>query len=55
MTGGGQTNPGGQDGLVAAVPLPISTLAVTVTIGGKPAHRDLRRRRARNRSPGYGS
>jgi uncharacterized protein (TIGR03437 family) len=38
MTGGGQTNPGGQDGLVAAVPLPISTLAVTVTIGGQAAY-----------------
>jgi len=37
ITGGGPTNPGGQDGLVAAVPLPIATLPVTVTMGGKPA------------------
>jgi uncharacterized protein (TIGR03437 family) len=38
MTGGGQTNPGGQDGLVAAVPLPISTLPVSVTVGGQAAY-----------------
>jgi uncharacterized protein (TIGR03437 family) len=38
MTGGGQTNPGGQDGLVGAVPLPISTLPVSVTIGGQAAY-----------------
>jgi uncharacterized protein (TIGR03437 family) len=38
MTGGGQTNPGGQDGLVAAVPLPISTLPLSVTVGGQAAY-----------------
>jgi uncharacterized protein (TIGR03437 family) len=37
ITGGGQTNPGGKDGLVGAVPLPIATLPVSVTIGGKSA------------------
>jgi uncharacterized protein (TIGR03437 family) len=37
VTGAGQTNPGGSDGHLAAVPLPLPVLPVTVTIGGKPA------------------
>ena len=37
VTGAGQTNPGGIDGHLAAVPLPLPLLPVTVTIGGKPA------------------
>jgi len=37
VTGAGQTNPGGTDGHLAAVPLPLPVLPVTVTIGGKPA------------------
>jgi len=37
LTGAGQTNPGGTDGHLAAVPLPLPVLPVTVTIGGKPA------------------
>ena len=36
MTGGGQTNPGGSDGLQNGVPLPLAPAgSVTVTIGGK--------------------
>ncbi|HMC57911.1 MAG TPA: IPT/TIG domain-containing protein, partial [Candidatus Solibacter sp.] len=34
MTGAGQTNPGGTDGHLAAVPLPLPLLKVTVSIGG---------------------
>jgi uncharacterized protein (TIGR03437 family) len=37
VTGAGQTNPGGSDGHLAAVPLPLPVLPVTVTIGGKAA------------------
>ena len=37
LTGGGQTNPGGQDGLQTAPPLPQAVATVTVTIGGKSA------------------
>jgi len=37
VTGAGQTNPGGTDGHLAAIPLPLPLLPVTVTIGGKPA------------------
>jgi uncharacterized protein (TIGR03437 family) len=37
VTGLGQTNPGGTDGHLAAIPLPLPLLPVTVTIGGKPA------------------
>jgi uncharacterized protein (TIGR03437 family) len=37
VTGAGQTNPGGSDGHLAGVPLPLPLLAVTVTIGGKTA------------------
>jgi len=37
VTGAGQTNPGGTDGHLAAVPLPLPLLPVTVTIGGQPA------------------
>ena len=37
LTGGGQTLPGGQDGLQNSVPLPQAAAAVTVTIGGQPA------------------
>jgi len=37
ITGAGQTNPAGQDGLPAAVPLPIPLLPVSVAIGGKSA------------------
>jgi trimeric autotransporter adhesin len=37
VTGAGQTNPGGSDGHLAAVPLPLPVLPVTVTIGGKTA------------------
>lgn len=37
ITGAGQTNPSGQDGLPAAVPLPIPLLPVSVAIGGKSA------------------
>jgi uncharacterized protein (TIGR03437 family) len=37
ITGAGQTNPQGQDGLLAAVPLPIPLLPVSVAIGGKSA------------------
>lgn len=37
VTGAGQTNPGGSDGHLAAVPLPLPVLPVTVTIGGKSA------------------
>jgi uncharacterized protein (TIGR03437 family) len=37
VTGVGQTNPGGTDGHLATVPLPLPVLPVTVTIGGKPA------------------
>ncbi|MGP8245338.1 MAG: IPT/TIG domain-containing protein [Bryobacteraceae bacterium] len=37
MTGGGQTNPGGQDGLVGAVPLPIAPVLPSATIGGQAA------------------
>jgi uncharacterized protein (TIGR03437 family) len=37
VTGAGQTNPGGTDGHLATVPLPLPVLPVTVTIGGKPA------------------
>jgi uncharacterized protein (TIGR03437 family) len=37
LTGAGQTNPGGTDGHLAAVPLPLPLLPVTVTIGGRPA------------------
>jgi len=36
-TGVGQTNPTGQDGAIAAVPLPLPKFPVTVTIGGKDA------------------
>ena len=37
ITGAGQTNPGGTDGHLATVPLPLPLLPVTVTIGGKTA------------------
>jgi trimeric autotransporter adhesin len=37
VTGAGQTNPSGQDGLPAAVPLSIPLLPVSVAIGGKSA------------------
>ena len=37
LTGAGQTNPGGTDGHLATVPLPLPIAPVTVTIGGKPA------------------
>jgi uncharacterized protein (TIGR03437 family) len=37
VSGAGQTNPGGTDGHLAAVPLPLTLLPVTVTIGGRPA------------------
>src|SRR5207302_6673988 len=37
VTGAGQTNPGGTDGRLAAVPLPLPVLPVTVSIGGKAA------------------
>jgi uncharacterized protein (TIGR03437 family) len=37
VTGAGQTNPGGSDGHLAGVPLPLPVLPVTVTIGGKTA------------------
>ncbi len=37
LTGAGQTNPGGTDGHLATVPLPLPVLPVSVTIGGKPA------------------
>jgi len=37
ITGAGQTNPSGQDGQLAAVPLPIPLLPVSVAIGGKSA------------------
>ncbi len=37
VTGAGQTNPAGQDGTLAAVPLPIPLLPVSVAIGGKSA------------------
>ena len=37
ITGGGQTNPPGQDGAQNAVPLPQPISTVTVTIGGKSA------------------
>ena len=37
ITGAGQTNPGGTDGHLATVPLPLPVLPVTATIGGKPA------------------
>jgi len=37
VTGAGQTNPAGQDGKPAAVPLPIPLLPVSVAIGGKNA------------------
>ena len=36
-TGVGQTNPPGQDGMPAVLPLPQPTLQVAATIGGKPA------------------
>ncbi len=36
-TGTGQTNPPSQDGAVAAVPLGLPNLPITVTIGGQPA------------------
>lgn len=37
VTGAGQTNPGGTDGHLATVPLPLPLLPVTVTIGGQSA------------------
>jgi uncharacterized protein (TIGR03437 family) len=37
ITGAGQTNPSGQDGLPAAVPLPMPLLPVSVAIGGTNA------------------
>jgi uncharacterized protein (TIGR03437 family) len=37
ITGAGQTDPPGQNGLLAAVPLPIPVLPVSVAIGGKNA------------------
>jgi len=37
ITGAGQTDPPGQNGLLAAVPLPIPLLPVSVAIGGKNA------------------
>jgi uncharacterized protein (TIGR03437 family) len=37
ITGAGQTNPSGQDGQPAAVPLPIPLLPVNVAIGGQSA------------------
>jgi uncharacterized protein (TIGR03437 family) len=37
ITGAGQTNPPGTNGLLAAVPLPIPLLPVSVAIGGKSA------------------
>jgi len=37
-TGAGQTNPGGQDGVPNAVPLPLPVATVTATIGGKTAN-----------------
>lgn len=36
-TGGGQTNPPGQDGFPNATPLPLPVATITVTIGGKDA------------------
>jgi uncharacterized protein (TIGR03437 family) len=38
ITGAGQTNPPGVDGLVGAVPYPLPTQNVTATIGGQPAY-----------------
>jgi len=38
ITGAGQTNPPGADGLVGAVPYPLPLESVTATIGGKPAY-----------------
>jgi uncharacterized protein (TIGR03437 family) len=35
LTGAGQTNPAGVDGMPGAAPLPQPAAAVTVTIGGK--------------------
>ncbi len=35
ITGAGQTNPAGQNGVLATVPLPIPLLPVSVAIGGK--------------------
>ncbi|MBZ5580784.1 MAG: hypothetical protein LAQ30_01025 [Acidobacteriia bacterium] len=37
VTGYGETNPPGTDGLPGAIPLPLPVLSVTVTIGGKSA------------------
>lgn len=37
ITGAGQTNPGGTDGLINALPLPLPIAPVKVTIGGKDA------------------
>jgi uncharacterized protein (TIGR03437 family) len=37
ITGAGQTNPSGQDGQLAAVPLPMPLLPVSVAIGGASA------------------
>jgi uncharacterized protein (TIGR03437 family) len=37
ITGAGQTSPGGTDGLINSVPLPLPVAPVTVTIGGQNA------------------
>jgi uncharacterized protein (TIGR03437 family) len=37
VTGEGQTDPSGTDGLLAAAPLPAPLLPISVRIGGKPA------------------
>ena len=38
ITGVGQTNPAGTDGVINAAPLPVPVASVTVTIGGMPAN-----------------
>jgi uncharacterized protein (TIGR03437 family) len=38
ITGVGQTNPSGTDGLINAAPLPVPVASVSVTIGGKTAN-----------------